>query len=158
MTFKGSLTRDFRRQAFFMNKFPSGPWVSHWGHFEFLQQFAKIFESKGWPSVWKKFWYRKCFLILLRCRFCWYGRDKLSPVSWNRWNSGKWLNHWCQSIKTPVTMSSAIIDRRQHKVENISATFRKNSKLPKWGTKGPGGKLIHEKNWRRKSRVRLPLK
>jgi len=37
--FKGSLTRDFRLQVFFMNKCPPGPQVFHWGRFEF---FSKI--------------------------------------------------------------------------------------------------------------------
>ncbi len=37
--FKGSLTRDFRRQVFFMNQCPPGPQVFHWSLFEF---FAKI--------------------------------------------------------------------------------------------------------------------
>jgi hypothetical protein len=36
---KGSLTRDFRLQVFFMNQCPPGPQVFHWSHFEF---FSKI--------------------------------------------------------------------------------------------------------------------
>ncbi len=32
--FKGSLTRDFRLQVFFMNQCPPGPWVFHWGLFD----------------------------------------------------------------------------------------------------------------------------
>ncbi len=43
---KGSLTRYFRLQAFFMNLFPPGPWVSHWGHFKFFTKFADVFEIK----------------------------------------------------------------------------------------------------------------
>jgi hypothetical protein len=34
---KGSLTRDFRLQVFFMNQCPPGPQVFHWGHFEFFR-------------------------------------------------------------------------------------------------------------------------
>jgi hypothetical protein len=30
---KGSLTRDFRLQVFFMNQCPLGPQVCHWGRF-----------------------------------------------------------------------------------------------------------------------------
>ncbi len=41
--FKGSLTRDFRLQVFFMNQFPPGPQVFHWGCFEFFRKFAEIF-------------------------------------------------------------------------------------------------------------------
>ncbi len=36
---KGSLTRDFRLQVFFMNQCPPSPQVFHWSHFEF---FSKI--------------------------------------------------------------------------------------------------------------------
>jgi hypothetical protein len=48
-------------------------------------------------------------------------------------------------VKTPVTMTPVIIYRRQHKVPNISATFRKNSKWPKWDTQGPGGNWFMRK-------------
>jgi hypothetical protein len=34
--FKGSLTRDFRLQVFFMNQCPPGLQVFHWSHFEFF--------------------------------------------------------------------------------------------------------------------------
>ncbi len=43
---KGSLTRDFRFQAFFMNQFPSGPLVSYWGHFKFLQN-SRIYSIRN---------------------------------------------------------------------------------------------------------------
>ncbi len=42
---KGSLTRDFRSQFFFMNQCPPGPQVFHWGHFEFFRKFAEIFAN-----------------------------------------------------------------------------------------------------------------
>ncbi len=47
---KGSLTRDFRLQVFFMSHFSRGPWVSLWGHFEFLPKLAEIFATlcKDW--------------------------------------------------------------------------------------------------------------
>ncbi len=35
---KGSLTREFRLQVFFMNQFPSGPQVFRWGRFEFFRK------------------------------------------------------------------------------------------------------------------------
>jgi hypothetical protein len=38
---KGSLTRDFQLQAFFMNLFPPGPC-----YFKLLRKFAEIFENK----------------------------------------------------------------------------------------------------------------
>jgi hypothetical protein len=34
---KGSLTRDFRLQVFFMNQCTRGPQVSRWGRFEFFR-------------------------------------------------------------------------------------------------------------------------
>jgi hypothetical protein len=43
--FKGSLTRDFRLQVFFMNQCPPGPQVFHWSHFEFFRKFAEIFAN-----------------------------------------------------------------------------------------------------------------
>ncbi len=39
---KGSLTRDFRSQVFFMNECPPGPQVFRWGHFEFFWKFSDI--------------------------------------------------------------------------------------------------------------------
>ncbi len=43
--FKGSLTRDFRLQVFFMNQCPPGLQVIHWSHFEFFRKFAEIFAN-----------------------------------------------------------------------------------------------------------------
>jgi len=45
VAFKGSLTRDFRLQVFFMNQCPPGPQVFHWSHFEFFRKFAEIFAN-----------------------------------------------------------------------------------------------------------------
>ncbi len=42
---KGSLTRNFRLQVFFMNQCPPGPQVFHWSHFEFFRKFAEIFAN-----------------------------------------------------------------------------------------------------------------
>jgi hypothetical protein len=42
---KGSLTRDFRLQVFFMNQCPPGLQEFHWSHFEFFQIFAEIFAN-----------------------------------------------------------------------------------------------------------------
>ncbi len=42
---KGSLSRDFRLQVFFINQCPSGPWVWHWECFEF----SKI---RGYNREW----------------------------------------------------------------------------------------------------------
>jgi hypothetical protein len=38
---KGSLTRDFRLQVFFVNQCPPGPQVFHWSHLEFFRKFAR---------------------------------------------------------------------------------------------------------------------
>jgi hypothetical protein len=38
LSFKGSLTRDFRLQVFFMNQCPPGPQVFHWCHFDFFRK------------------------------------------------------------------------------------------------------------------------
>ncbi len=43
--FKGSLTRDFRLQVFFMNQCPPGPQVFYWSHFDFFRKFAEIFAN-----------------------------------------------------------------------------------------------------------------
>jgi hypothetical protein len=43
-TLKGSLTRDFGLQVFFMNHCPPGPQVFHGGRFEFFRKFAEIFD------------------------------------------------------------------------------------------------------------------
>ncbi len=48
---KGSLTRDFRLQVFFINQCPPGLWVSHWDHFEFVRKFAEIFANKCLSAV-----------------------------------------------------------------------------------------------------------
>jgi hypothetical protein len=42
---KGSLTRDFRLQVFFMNQCPPGPQVFHRGRFEFFRKFANEYLS-----------------------------------------------------------------------------------------------------------------
>jgi hypothetical protein len=47
MPLKGSLTRDFRLQVFFMNQCPPGPQVFHWGRFEFFRKFAEIFANES---------------------------------------------------------------------------------------------------------------
>jgi hypothetical protein len=46
-----SLTRDFRLQLFFMNRFPSVPYVPRWGHFEFLQKIAELLATSFLSSV-----------------------------------------------------------------------------------------------------------
>jgi hypothetical protein len=48
---KGSLTRDFRLQVFFMNQCPPGPQVFHWGHNEFFRKFAEIFANEYFSPV-----------------------------------------------------------------------------------------------------------
>ena len=45
LTIKGSLTRDFRLQVFFMNQCPPGPQVFYWSHFKFFRKFAEIFAN-----------------------------------------------------------------------------------------------------------------
>ncbi len=42
---KGSLTRDFRLQVFFMHQCPPGPQVFHWSHIEFFRKFTEIFAN-----------------------------------------------------------------------------------------------------------------
>jgi hypothetical protein len=42
---KGSLTRDFRSQFFFINQCPPGPQVFQWGRFVFFRKFAEIFAN-----------------------------------------------------------------------------------------------------------------
>ncbi len=46
LTVKGSLTRDFRLQVFFMNQCPLGLRVLPWGSFEFFRKFSKIFSNE----------------------------------------------------------------------------------------------------------------
>ncbi len=46
LNLKGSLTRDFRLQVFFMNQCPPGPQVIQWGCFEFFRKFAEIFANE----------------------------------------------------------------------------------------------------------------
>ncbi len=43
--FKGSLSRDFLLQVFFMNQFSLGPRVFHGGHFKVFQKTSEIFGS-----------------------------------------------------------------------------------------------------------------
>jgi hypothetical protein len=40
---------------------------------------------------------------------------------------------------------------------NISANYRKNSKLPEWDTQGPRGKLVHEKSLKTKILCHTPF-
>ena len=49
--FKGSLTRDFRLQVFFINQCPPGSRVSHEDHFEFFRKFAEIFPNECLSAV-----------------------------------------------------------------------------------------------------------
>ena len=49
--FKGTVSRDFLLQVFFMNQFPPSPRVSHYDRFKFFRKFAAIFASKGAPPV-----------------------------------------------------------------------------------------------------------
>jgi hypothetical protein len=51
LTFKGTVSRDFLLLVFFMNQFPSSPWVYHKGRFKFFRKFADIFAAQGWPPV-----------------------------------------------------------------------------------------------------------
>jgi hypothetical protein len=51
LTFKGTVSRDFRLLVFFMNQFPPSPWVYHWVRFEFFRKFAEIFAAQGLPPV-----------------------------------------------------------------------------------------------------------
>ncbi len=51
MSFKGSLTRDFWLQVFFMNQCPPGPQVHHWGRFAFFLKFAEIIANKCFSPV-----------------------------------------------------------------------------------------------------------
>jgi hypothetical protein len=46
LSFKWSLTRDFRLQVFFMNQCPPGPQVFRWGRFEFFRKFAEMFANE----------------------------------------------------------------------------------------------------------------
>jgi hypothetical protein len=48
---KGSLTRDFRLQVFFINQCPPGLCVSHWDLFEFFRKFVEIFVNEGLSAV-----------------------------------------------------------------------------------------------------------
>ncbi len=46
VTIKGSLTREFRLQVFFISQWPPGLWVSHWDRFEFFRKFAEIIANE----------------------------------------------------------------------------------------------------------------
>jgi hypothetical protein len=48
---KGTVSRDFLLQVFFMNQFPPYPRVFHLDRFEFFRKFAEIFASQGAPPV-----------------------------------------------------------------------------------------------------------
>ena len=70
---KGTVSRDFRLQVFFMNQFPPSIWVYLYGHFEFFRKFAEIFAAQGAPpptgvndtgGKWKKSSSRKILIIL----------------------------------------------------------------------------------------------
>jgi hypothetical protein len=49
--FKGTVPRDFWLQVFLMNQFPPSPWISHWGHFEFVLKCVEIFAAQGAPPL-----------------------------------------------------------------------------------------------------------
>jgi hypothetical protein len=49
--FKGSLTRDFRLQVFFINQCPPGLWVSNWDRLEFFRKFAEIIANECLSAV-----------------------------------------------------------------------------------------------------------
>ncbi len=48
---KGTVSRDFRLLAFFMDQFPPSIRVYHYGHFKFFRKFAEIFAAQGTPPV-----------------------------------------------------------------------------------------------------------
>ncbi len=48
---RGTMSRDFFLQVFFMNHPPPSPWKKHEGHFEFFRKFSEIFASQGAPPV-----------------------------------------------------------------------------------------------------------
>ncbi len=48
---KGQCHEIFDFRFFFLNQFPTSPWVSHYGRLEFFQKFAEIFAAQGAPSV-----------------------------------------------------------------------------------------------------------
>jgi len=106
-SFKGSLTRDFRLQVFFMNQCPPGPQVFHWSLFEFFRKLAEIFVIHRRGVVDKK------------------------PKS-IKFIAG--VNNTAKMLFTGVNDTadkffggvSDIADK--HSFANISANFRKNSK------------------------------
>jgi hypothetical protein len=55
-------------------------------------------------------------------------------------------------VDTAEQLITGVVD-----TSDISANFQKNSKMLQWNTWGAWGTLIHEKNLKSKSRVRLPL-
>ncbi len=48
---KGSLTRDFQLQNFFINQCPPGLWVSQWDRFEFFRKFAELIANEYLSAV-----------------------------------------------------------------------------------------------------------
>ncbi len=76
----GSNTR-FSTSGFLMNHFPAGPWVFHWGHFEFYGN--KYFEQASW------------YIANVSSPVSLSPATNLSPVSWKwwyRWKSRTRLN------------------------------------------------------------------
>ncbi len=123
LTLKGSLTLDFWLQVFFVNRFPAGPWVSNWGHFDFLLKFAEIFAALRQQQTQQHL--KKNVKNLPISNFFFL---HLSPLS----------------LKTVINIYFRLSSR----------IFVKNSKRSPWWARG---KLIHEKTWSPKSRIRLPL-
>ncbi len=79
---KGSLTRDFRLQVFFVNQCPPGPWLCHYDRFDFFsRKFVEIIENEclsavsTTPAIKEKYFCEAfCVLLIFRCRQANIGR------------------------------------------------------------------------------------
>ena len=144
------MPRDFRLLVFFMNQFPPSTWVYHYSQFEFFRTFADIHihGSRCTTGVndtggkRKKSSIRKILIILfghllvvmltftLRCL-----QPPIVPIICHRC---RWFR-WC-------TLTCGYLCELSKKFETVLMEYS-----------GAGGKLIHEKNQRQKSRDIVPL-
>jgi hypothetical protein len=124
---KGSLTRDFWLQVFSRISFLSGPWVSYWGHFEFLRKFVEIFATS-------------CLSPVRHQRNCIQQPDSISTKSEKNFLSHFFFIYRLCRWQRWLTFTLKKSPRIFVKIRNVPHGILYSTQA------GARGKLVHEKN------------
>ncbi len=148
------MPRDFRLQVFFMNLFPTSPWVSYMDRFNFFWKFAEKFAAQRAPPVsltpvangknlrsekfeifvWTPMVNKSRYIFFFKFTLMYKQSDIVSIIcQWCRWY------RWC-------TLTCEFIREFSKKIEMKLKLFS-----------GVLEKMIHEKTWSKKHRDTVSL-